>query len=83
MKTSDDARTLKAIIFDITGVPSPFQPWVGERPPREELLKIKQVAIDIYDKKKISKEYLKKEIFKSTRPQKELEAVYKSLTIIL
>jgi len=73
---------LKAIIFDITGVLFQFQPWVGERPPREELLKIKQVAIDIYDKKKISKKYLKNEIFKSARPPKELEAVFKSLTII-
>ena len=72
----------KAIIFDITGVIFPIQPWIGERPPREELLKIKKVASDIYDKEKMSKEYLKEKIFQADRPHNELEAIYKSLTII-
>lgn len=73
---------IKAIIFDITGVVFPIQPWVGKRPPREELLKIKKIASDIYDKDKMSKEYLKEKIFQASRPQKELEAIYNSLTVI-
>lgn len=73
---------IKAIIFDITGVLFPVQPWVGERPSREELLKIKKIASDIYGKNKTSKEYLKEKIFQAQRPQRELEAVYNSLTII-
>jgi HAD superfamily hydrolase (TIGR01509 family) len=73
---------VKAIIFDITGVLFPIQPWVGEKPPREELMKIKKVAGDIYVKGKMSKEFLKQKIFLANRPQKELEAVYNSLTVI-
>jgi len=73
---------IKALIFDITGVLFPHQPWVGQRPSKEKLFEIKQVAIDIYDKDKISKSYLKKEIFRTARPQKELEAIFDSLTVI-
>lgn len=71
---------LRAIIFDITGVLFPCQPWFGNRPPKEELLKIKQVVIDIYDKEKMSKEYLKEKIFESDRPREELQQIYDSLT---
>ena len=73
---------IKAIIFDITGVLFPVQPWIGERPSREELLKIKQIATGIYDKDKMSKEYLKEKIFQAKRPHNELEAIYNSLTVI-
>ncbi len=73
---------IKAIIFDITGVLFPVQPWIGERPSHEELLKIKQIATGIYDKDKMSKEYLKEKIFQASRPHNELEAIYKSLTLI-
>ncbi len=45
-------------------------------------MKIKQIVIDLYDTKKISKQYLKEEIFRIDRPKEELEAIYKSLTII-
>lgn len=73
---------LKAIIFDITGVIFPYQPWIGERPPHDELMKIKQIAIDIYDRCKISKKCLLEEISKADRPKAELEAIFKSLTVI-
>jgi putative hydrolase of the HAD superfamily len=73
---------IKAIIFDLTGVLFPVQPWVGERPDREDLLKIKKVASDIYDKNLISKEYLKEKIFQADYSQEQLEAIYNSLTVI-
>jgi len=73
---------IKAIIFDITGVIFPIQPFISERPAREDLMKIKKVAIDIYDKQKMSKEYLKEKIFQADRPVVELEAIYNSLTVI-
>lgn len=73
---------LKAIIFDITGVIFPCQPWIGDRPPKEELMKIKQVAIDIYNKEKMSKEYLKEKIFEADRPKEELQQIYNSLTCL-
>lgn len=73
---------IKSIIFDITGVIFPIQPWVGERPPREELMEIKKVASDIYNKGKMSKEYLKEKIFQTNHPQEELQAIYDSLTVI-
>ena len=73
---------MKAIIFDITGVLFPYQPWVGPRPSHEELLKIKKIVIDIYDDKRISKDYLKERIFLTSLPTEELEAVYKSLAVI-
>ena len=71
---------LKAIIFDITGVLFPCQPWIGDRPSKEEISKIKQVAIDIYHQEKMSKEYLKEKIFEANRPKKELQQIYDSLT---
>ena len=73
---------IKAIIFDITGVIFPYQPWIGQRPSREELLKIKKVAQDIYQGGKITRDFLKEELFKANRPKEELEAIYNSLTII-
>src|SRR3989344_1602702 len=73
---------IKAIIFDITGVLFPYQPWVGERPSREKMMEIKKIVQDIYDKDKISKEYLRQEIFKTERPKEELEAIYNSLAVI-
>jgi HAD superfamily hydrolase (TIGR01509 family) len=73
---------VKAIIIDITGVIFPVQPWVGERPSREELLSRKKIVSDFYDKSKMSKEYLREKIFQSNRPHQELEALYNSLTTI-
>ncbi|MFC1640948.1 HAD-IA family hydrolase [Patescibacteria group bacterium] len=73
---------IKAIIFDITGVLFPHQPWIGERPSKDELMKIKHIGIDIYDKNKMSKEYLKKKIFEADRPDEELQQIYNSLAII-
>ncbi|MEK7620252.1 MAG: HAD-IA family hydrolase [Patescibacteria group bacterium] len=73
---------IKAIIFDITGVLFPHQPWIGVRPTHEELMKIKRLATDVYDQKKMSKKYLKKKLFETNRPHEELEAIYNSLTII-
>ena len=73
---------IKAIIFDITGVIFPYQPWAGERPRREELLEVKKLVADIYNKEKMSKEYLKEKIFSFNRPKEELDAIYNSLAII-
>ncbi len=73
---------IKAIIFDITGVLFPYQPWAGERPKREELLEIKKLVTDIYDKEKMSKEYLKEKILSFNRPREELDAIYNSLAVI-
>lgn len=73
---------IKAIIFDITDVLFPYQPWAGERPKREELLQIKKLITGVYDKRKMSKKYLKEKIFNLNRPREERDAIYNSLAVI-
>lgn len=73
---------IKAMIWDIGGVLFPHQPWAGKKPPLEDRLQVKQVVIDIYDEGKMSKDYLKQELFKSDLPKETLQAAYNALTVI-
>lgn len=73
---------IKTIIWDIGGVLFPIQPWHGEKPPIEKRLITKQVVIDLYDKEKLTKEYLKKGLDDSVLDDNTALAAYRALTEI-
>lgn len=82
MFTKMEVSIIKAIIWDIGGVLFPVQPWAGEKPSLEKRLVTKQVVIDLYDKEKLSKEYLKEGLNNSVLDKLTAEAAYRALTEI-
>lgn len=73
---------MRAIVFDITGVIFPYQPWVGERPAKDKFAQIKQIGSIGYADGPLTRKLLRERIFKSELPYEELEAIYRSLTSI-
>lgn len=72
---------MKAIVFDITGVIFPYQPWIGERPPKDKFKLIKEIGALGYVAGQTTKEGLREQIYTSDLPTHELDAIYKSLTV--
>jgi HAD superfamily hydrolase (TIGR01509 family) len=73
---------MKVIVFDITGVIFPHQPWVGDRPPKEKFAEIKRIGAVGYKKGSVTAETLRENIYRAGLPKVELDAIYNSLTAI-